>query len=429
MKNVILALLTLLLASGTALAQSKAEKIDALMNAAHARGIFNGNVLVAEKGEIVYQNAVGFADGGQKQMLEMDLRFNIGSIAKEFDGVALMMLKEQGKLSLDDKVSDYFPELPLWSGRVSIRNLMQYTSGLPAPSYPSEPLDDDVWQFLRALEQLEFEPGTAYGYNNHNVFLRKRIVEKVSGMSFNAFVEQHMLRPLGMDSAAIDLAADAEKFAKAFNNRFIEDDYAPYMSGWVQLTAQDLYHWVEGLHTYKLISKDSLYELFAGYDGNQSPLGHSLFDGDTLVYHYHHGSNYNFESSLYHNPGEQFTVLLLTNNKNFNVGDLTNTIDAILRGNEYTVPLASIYMNLRTRIVYDGYDHAMQWYADISQNEREIYDFSEEVDELSKTADYLADAQRGRVAEALKLYEYIVQQFPASETAHAKQQIEALRHL
>ncbi|MDN7128246.1 beta-lactamase family protein [Pseudidiomarina sp. 1APR75-33.1] len=429
MKTLFIALIACLLASGSAFAQSKAEKIHALMNEAHARGIFNGNVLVAEKGTVVYENAIGFADGSQKQTLAMDLRFNIGSMAKEFDGVALMMLKEQGKLSLDDKVSDYFPELPPWSERVSIRNLIQYTSGLPAPNYPTEPLDDDVWQFLQTLEQLDFEPGTVYGYNNHNVFLRKRIVEKVSGTSFNEFVEQYMLAPLAMDSAAIDLAADAEKFAKAFNNRFIEDDYTPYMSGWVQLTAKDLYRWVEGLHSYQLISKDSLYELFTGYNGEQTPLGHSLFDGEALVYHYHHGSSYNFESSLYHNPGEQFTVLLLTNNKNFNVGSLTNAIDAILRGNEYSVPLASIYMNLRTRIFYDGYENAMQWYVDISSNEREIYDFSDELRELTKTADYLADEQRGRAAQAIKLYEYIVQQFPASATEHAKQQIEVLRHL
>ena len=94
-------------------------------------GLFNGNVLVVDNGKVIYKNAIGYNDALKEGMLTEQYRFHIGSIAKEFNAVGIMMLKEQGKLSLDDKVSKYLTGLPKWADKVSIRNLLQYTSGVP----------------------------------------------------------------------------------------------------------------------------------------------------------------------------------------------------------------------------------------------------------------------------------------------------------
>lgn len=396
-----------------AFSQTTAHKIDSLLHIAHQRGFFNGNALVAEGEQIIYQNEIGFADGSGTNKLTPDLRFNIGSISKEFDGVGLMMLKEQGQISLSDPVSRFFPNLPSWADSVTVKHLLQYTSGLPENNSETSPTDNNVWTFLQNIASLEFPAGTNYLYNNSNTFLRKRIVEQITGITFRDFVETNMLIPCGMENAAVDLQANAPKFAKAFDNRKTEDVYRQYMSGWVQTTTHDLYKWSKCLHSNKLISETSLYELLKpSKHGGQSALGISRFKEDKLLLHYHHGSTYNFEASMYHNPEDDFTVVLLTNNKNFNVGDLTSAIDAILRGEPFQIPRKSIYMNLRTAIYYDGFVQAMKWYESVKASQRVMYDFANEERELIKTGNFLIS--RGRSKEGIRTLQFAAETFPQS---------------
>ena len=96
----------------------KDKSIDSLMKEAYGRGIFNGNILVSQKGKTVYQNSFGYADGKKSRALTKDLKFDIGSISKEFNGVAIMQLSEKGLLSLEDNVSIYFPEFSPWAKEV-----------------------------------------------------------------------------------------------------------------------------------------------------------------------------------------------------------------------------------------------------------------------------------------------------------------------
>jgi len=118
-------------ASVLALQPPDVDGIDQLMRRSHARGIFNGNVLVARQNHIVFEQAFGSADVTLKVPLTLDHRFNIGSITKEFSAVAIMMLLEEGRLTITDTVAAHLPELPSWAARVSIRDLLDYTSGIP----------------------------------------------------------------------------------------------------------------------------------------------------------------------------------------------------------------------------------------------------------------------------------------------------------
>lgn len=392
--------------------------IDSLLQEAHRRGIFNGNALVVEKDTVVYQAAIGYANGSREKKLTPDLRFRIGSIAKEFDCVGIMMLKEQGKLKLDDKLSEYFPGLPSWANKISIKNLMQYTSGLPADDYKTIKTDEDAWEMLYALEALGFEPGTDYNYNNNDVFLRKRIIEKVSGIPYNAFLEKNILKPSGMVNAVVDPVAATPKLARAFDNKFVEDEIDTYMSGWPIMTAHDLYKWAKHLHSYQLISKASLYKLFEGYNkSTKSPMGLGIFEDDKLMMHWHAGSSYNYEASLYVNLQDDIAIVLMTNNKNFNVGDLTTNIEAILKGKSFEIPKRSINMALRTEIFYNGYEKGMRLYEQIRKGERHMYDFDDEEKELIKTGVYLIE--NDKVGDGLQVLMYSVQEFPNSSKALA----------
>lgn len=398
-------------------AQTRVEKIDSLLQIAHQRGFFNGNALVAESENIIYQNQKGFADGSRQEKLSADLRFGIGSISKGFDGTALMMLTERGKLSLDDRLSSFYPSLPTWAQEITIEHLLQYTSGLPAPDYNSVRTDSQTWNFLQNIAHLNFEPGTDYDYNNSNVFLRKRIVEKVSGQPYADFITEHVFAPCGMRTAVIDPTEETPLLARSFDNHFVEDDLDTSMSGWVYLTIQDLYRWTQCLYSGQLIDEHTLYKLFESHKpSSQSPLGRTVFESDELIFQYHHGQSDNFEASLYVNVKDQFTVLLLTNNRNSNVSDLTVAIDAILMGEPFEVPKKSIEMILRTEIWYNGFEQGMRFLDSIRKNKWDIYDFENEEKELVNTGEYMIE--RNRFKEGIKVLEFTVVRFPQSWRAY-----------
>ena len=126
--------------------------IDSLMKVSYERGIFNGNVLVAKKNKIIYQAEFGYSDASKSKELNRNSIFNIGSIAKEFNAVAIMLLKEQGLLNLDDKISKFELQLPAWSNDVSVRHLLQYTSGLPRINWNSVKNDQDIYTDLRNIK-------------------------------------------------------------------------------------------------------------------------------------------------------------------------------------------------------------------------------------------------------------------------------------
>ena len=139
---------------------------------------------------MLYEESFGFADGTIKHLLNSEHRFAFGSIAKEFPGVAVMKLKEEGLLRLDDNLSLFMPQLPDWADKITIRHLFQYSSGLPEIDWEVQFRNDraakqeEVVKELYKLEKLEFEPGTDYLYSNYNLFLLQAIVESISGINF-----------------------------------------------------------------------------------------------------------------------------------------------------------------------------------------------------------------------------------------------------
>ncbi|RZJ85967.1 MAG: class A beta-lactamase-related serine hydrolase, partial [Chryseobacterium sp.] len=126
----------------------KVDRIDAFIDKSNQSGAFNGNILIAEGGKVIIKKSVGYADASKQIRLNSRYRFHIGSIAKEFDAVGIMMLQEQGRLNINNKVSKFFPELPDWAKTISIKNLLQYTSGLPEIKYKTVHHDSDNWKDL-----------------------------------------------------------------------------------------------------------------------------------------------------------------------------------------------------------------------------------------------------------------------------------------
>ncbi len=407
MKNL---LLFLVLVCTNSFAQS--EKIENYMKLAHERNFFNGNVLVMKQGKPIYEGSFGSRDASGENALTPDIRMEIGSISKEFNAVGIMMLKEEGKLSLEDKVSKYFPELPAWAEKVSIKNLLQYTAGFPDVNLVEPITNEKGWEFLRDLKKLQFEPGTDYNYTNYNIFLQKRIIERITGVPYAEFLDKKIFSPLEMEGAVVDPDPEATGIAKAFDLRMTEDEPIQYFSGLMYLTPGDLYKWVQGLHTNRLISRESLLFLSERPHKRQTSLGSVVLEADKIEYHYHQGSSYNYESSFFYLPELEVSIILMTNSKRFNTADITNGLMAILQGEESVALKRSIYLCLRTEVMYEGIEKALEYFEKISRSERDLYNFEEEEDQLLNVGNYLVG--KDKIKDAVAIFELTAKRHPDS---------------
>jgi len=192
--------------STTAFPQATSAKLDSFFQSLYNYKQINGNVLIADNGSIVYERSFGFADF-ENQILNSDrTRFALASTSKIFTSAAVMQLKDKGKFKLDDPFKNYFPDFPYPD--ITIRNLLSHTSGLPDYQLYEEQIgknpgkiftNKDILPSLKMWHKpLSFKPGEKWGYSNTNFSLLAVLVEKISGLSFQSYLQKNIFIPAGM---------------------------------------------------------------------------------------------------------------------------------------------------------------------------------------------------------------------------------------
>ncbi len=252
---------------------------------------FNGNILVAEKGKPVYQQALGYADYNTKRMLNDNSVFELASVSKQFTAMGIMICKERGLLSYDDNIKKFFPNLPY--DNITVRNLLTHTSGLPSYEDQFEKnwdrkkiaFNKDVVDMLEKLKDtLFFKPGSKWQYSNTGFALLASIIEKVSEMSYNDFMAKNIFQPLGMTHTYIyntrrstkkipDNYALGYVYADSLKRYILPDslskfDMVYYLDGivgdgCVNSTTGDLFKWDRALYSNNLVSKAALDEMLS----------------------------------------------------------------------------------------------------------------------------------------------------------------------
>src|SRR5215813_1414722 len=210
MKRLVCLLTLMLFASLAASAQLSSDltaRIDKAAADALARtGVPSASVAVVKDGKIAYVKAYGDARLEPKQAAASQMRYSIGSISKQFTAAAILLLQEQGKLSLDDKVSKYLPDLTR-ANEVTIRQLLSHTSGYQ-DYWPQDyvmpgmlkPTTADEIMTRWAKIPLDFDPGTKWQYSNTNYVIAGAIIEKAAGMPMWQYLQERIFKPLGMAS-------------------------------------------------------------------------------------------------------------------------------------------------------------------------------------------------------------------------------------
>jgi CubicO group peptidase (beta-lactamase class C family) len=306
----------------------------------HQRGKFNGVVLIGTSEGIEYSQAFGFENHTQQSLLTPQHRFQIGSIYKEFPGVAIMQLVERNKVSLTKPISAYIDGLPVWSKSVTAKHLLTYSSGLPRVPWGDlfqsyNPVSKtEVFRELNNVNTLAFEPGKDYLYSNYNPILLIKIVEELSGMTFEEYCKKYIFMPANMKTAVF-----AEKFpyedtyliASPFNTEKEPDSYKFDLSELlINVSTEDLYSWLKYLHLKKPLSKDSMHQLTES-TGEQSALGVVHWKGGEIYHHHHHGSSGNFEAVVRYLSANQTFIVILTNQKNGNVSNIADKLESFIQ--------------------------------------------------------------------------------------------------
>jgi CubicO group peptidase (beta-lactamase class C family) len=273
MKKQIIAALAIMLSILTCNAQDLGKRIDFLIEKAVKINRFNGSVLVCKAGKIVYEKAYGYQDADKHISNTSNTIYQIGSTTKEFTAAVILKLAEQGKLSLEDKLSKYFPAYKR-GNEITIKHLLTHTSGIyeilrdhTAFNESAEPRSIARTLSYFINKPLDFDPGTQYSYCNSGYILLGLIIEKVTGKPYQVVVRNFILKPLKMEHTGFDFAglknADKAMGYTKYTQKIKEesvpwDSTATFSAGSLYSTVGDLYLWHKGLLNYKVYSKASL---------------------------------------------------------------------------------------------------------------------------------------------------------------------------
>ncbi len=184
------------------------KQTDSLFQALYKYGQFNGNVLIAGKGKVIYKRSFGFSDINNKILNSDSSAFTLGSVSKTLTSAAILQLKEKGKLKLNDSFTKHFPGFPY--PEITIRNLLTHTSGLPDYELYEDEMKKNpakiftIHDILPSLQTwkkpLYFKPGEKWQYANTNFCLLALLVEKISGMTFQQYMDKFIFKPAKMHS-------------------------------------------------------------------------------------------------------------------------------------------------------------------------------------------------------------------------------------
>ena len=336
--------------------QNVSHKLDSLLKRINKRHDFHGSILVAQKGKVIYQNQIGTADFRKKKALHKESIYQLASVSKQFTAASILMLVERDLLKLNDTVTKYFPKFPFKN--ITIKHLLNHTSGLPKYFWVAEhewkenhpPNNSEMMNFIEtsSTASMFFRPGRRFDYSNTGYFVLASLVEKISNLSFSDFVKTNIFDPLQMNNS----------FVYSYKNTPIKENqligYRIYR-GWRHLkiggtvndavvgdkniyaTNEDLFKWIHGLNTGKIISKKSLEQMYTKGKtkyGRKVPYGFGFrIDTNTnekVIYHFGKWNGFSTGISQYPND---LVIIILEHTSYRAMGTLTKKVKRIVKNN------------------------------------------------------------------------------------------------
>ncbi|HAP02282.1 MAG TPA: serine hydrolase [Bacteroidetes bacterium] len=318
-------------------ADRKRHQLDSLFTYRAKKLGFNGNVLVIQKGVLLYENSFGYENYRKKTPLSAASKFQLASISKTFTAVAVLHLIEIGKLSLNDSIQSFYPDFPIHN--ITLKLLLSHRSGLPDYRFAYEDsaslgfgkIDNQMliqWM-TKNPPPLQFQPDRKFTYCNTNYAVLAAIVEHVTGMKFDVYMQQYILRPIGLNHTYIittaDTAINSHK-TTGYNSNWSEiprDGFDGIVGDkGVYSTTEDLQTWYRMLNSDCFLKKETLAMAFEprsfekqgkknygyGFRINEYEPGKKCI--------YHNGWWKGYNTAFYTNPQEEYCIIVLGNRFN-----------------------------------------------------------------------------------------------------------------
>lgn len=362
-----LLILIAFLVSVRAFGQFDQNKLDSLLNYLNGKELYAGQILLAEKGKVIFNHSYGTAPGWYGSEIINSTPLDIASVSKTFTAAAIMILQERGLLEYEDKLIKYYPQLPYPD--VTVRQMLNHTSGLPnILGLIFEKLDhtkyytnDDVIELLIKYKPApSFQAGERFQYNNLGYQLLAGIIEQVSGGSYEQFLRTNFFTPLGMNNTF-----------HYSENKEIQDNYKEITIDNFHLmtkgesniysTASDLYKWAQGIKNGKVLKKESIeaiYERPVLENGELGKwgLGWNILNPDPEDFTIQHmGEGIHTTTSLTRFITKDATYIFIITGSRVYAYDVFKMVENFWQDKPYEVP--------EKRIVHDIDSELLQQYA------------------------------------------------------------------
>jgi len=342
----------LLAARGECWAQAAPVDLDAVAQRMIAQErVAGASVLVVQRGKVVLRKGYGYADLGLEAPARADTTYHVVGPMLPFTGVAVMQLVERGKLSLDDDIAKHVPEFPLQGHRVTVRQLLNHTSGIVDYHYLGDPIEatsrlpkalDEVMA-LYAGKKWVNEPGKKWDWSISGFQMLVTIVERVSGDSFPDFVKKHIFEPAGVTATTY---CDDHSLVRGLSHsyRHFEKSFVPAYENAMAYnadlrfcsTVDDIYQLWKSIGDKKLIEPRT----FAMMTAPEGPAAHTSAKDPNAAYGFamiinsedghrrigQHGSLLGYSGSLYDFPEDKLTIVVLTNTEGQNAFAITRAL-------------------------------------------------------------------------------------------------------
>lgn len=310
------------------------EELDRHFNRLHTFARFNGNVLIARKGNIIYSGSFGVKNVSTKDSLDIHSLFQIASVSKTFTAMAAMLLVQNGALRLDQKLDDMFEGFPY--PNVTVEDLLTHRSGLP--NYLSVTEKDwehddlktnkDLLDYLIEKKPAPLgSPGRSFVYNNTNYALLALVIEQTSGMIFEDYMQKHIFQPLGMNNTYIYSARNQHLPKETTTTGYLHKNIEDRMVATdgivgdknVYSTVEDLLKWERANSHDYLFMQSTLDSSVVGRSNEKSGrknYGYGwrlLNDTDKGKLVYHNGWWHGYTATFSRNPADETVIIILSN--------------------------------------------------------------------------------------------------------------------
>ncbi len=287
------------------------------------------SVLVIRQGEAVLRKSYGMANLEEATPVRPETNFRLASITKQFTAACILLLVEREQLSLDDSLTDLFPDFPAYGQNISLQHLLQHNSGLIdyegmiADDFVGQVSDRDALRLMYEVDRTYFTPGSEYRYSNTAYAMLAMLIEDKTGQTFPAFLQENIFSPLGMQHTVAfqkDVSTVSNRaYGYTVNNGKVtfsdqSTTSAVLGDGGIYTSVLDYFKWDQALYTDRILSAESRQAMWTGNFGNYG-FGWRVDEKDGHRRLHHDGSTSGFRNYVIRYPDEQMTVLVLTNRR------------------------------------------------------------------------------------------------------------------